>query len=94
MITKEDLVWYQELQKSKDLSRLLHIDIIDEIMNNDDVDQIQDEKLLYVANIVKECYLKDEAGYKLGEIVEAVLLNCKDIKEGNYSPREILIKFM
>lgn len=92
MITKEDLATYRELNQTK--INLFNINILLEIYSNDDVDHIADEKLLSVANIVKDCCLKDEAGYSLGEIVNAVLLNYKDIKEQDLSPREILARFI
>lgn len=92
MITKEDLATYRELNQTK--INLFNINILLEIHSFSDVDHITDEKLLSVANIVKDCYLKDEAGYYLGEIVNAVLLNYKDIKEQDLSPREILARFI
>lgn len=91
-ITKTDLENYRNIDKKG--YDIFNIGILHELMCNDDVDHIEDERLLDVANVVKDCYLKDEAGYSLGEIVNAVLLNYKDIKEQDLSPREILAKFI
>jgi len=92
MICKQDLARYNELVELR--ANIFNINIIHEIMENDDVDQIKDEKLIDIANLVRDCYLKDDADYSLSHIVEAVLTNYRDIKEAEMSPREILKKYM
>ena len=92
MITKKHLKQYQScILLGYDI---FNINIIYEIMSNDDVDHIKDNRLLAIANLVKECYLKDDWDYPLSQIVNAVLLNYKDITEQNLSPREILKRYI
>lgn len=93
MVTKKDLEDYRKIIADETID-LFNINIIFEILSNDDVDHISDNRLLAVANIVRDCYLKDQAGYQLSEIVNAVLLNFKDIQDQDLSPREILIKYL
>ena len=93
MITKKDLEDYRKIEADKTIN-LFNINIIFEILSNNDVDHISDDLLLAIASIVRDCHLKDQAGYQLSEIVNAVLLNFKDIQDQDLSPREILIKYL
>lgn len=91
-ITKTDLENYRNIDKKG--YNIFNIGILHEIMSNDDVDHIEDERLLGVANVVYQCWLKDDDNFTLSQIVNAVLLNYKDIKEQDLSPREILARFI
>lgn len=92
MVCQQDLNRYNELLEHR--ADLFNINIIFEIMSHDDVDQIADKRLLEIANVVKDCYLKDDADYSLAHIVDGILLNYHDIKEQELGPREILRKYM
>ena len=92
MITQEHINTYHELNNSGiDLSNLF---IIHAIMNNEDMDQITDERLLFVANTALQCYLQDDYNNTIDQIADAVLKNSAMIENESMSPREILRRFL
>lgn len=92
MITTNDIKRYYEItEDGTDLSNLF---IIHAILSNEDVDQITDERLLFVANTALECYLKDDDNHSIDEIADAVLKNSSMIQNESMMPRDILRRFL
>lgn len=91
-ITRDDFKnFYQINKEGIDIFKVF---MVAELLSNDDVSYLSDDTQLDIANIVYDCYLKDESNLQLYEIIEAVVENYKDIKEHTIGPRDILRKFI
>jgi hypothetical protein len=72
---------------------IFNMSIIDEIMNHPDVDHIDPVKVVNIGSIVRDMVLKEDH-VSIGEAVDAVLLNYKDIIDNDLGAREIIRKYL